>query len=1130
MKTTRTLLLCIILVFPLSIFAQVLSPSGIQCHAAFKADVTYTCNSFLKVSFKDESVIPGGQTTTRWTWDFGDGAMSNDWQPSHIYDKPGKYTVKLTIHTNAGWSDSSVRENYIHVGGFVYVNLGNDTTIENRATLVLDAGNPGSTYLWSTGETTQKITVSEAGQYWVKVKKNNCESSDRINVNIKSQPVPPTNFVADVTYTCNSALRVSFRDLTVLEEGDAISRWTWIFGDGDTSHDWKPTHDYTRPGKYTVKLIVQTAFGRSDTAVRNDYIFVEGKVYVNLGNDTTITEGSSLVLDAGNPGSTYFWNIGAFTQKITVTEGGEYWVHLKRNGCESSDRIFVTVRKPEITFTADSTSTCNSYLRVNFDYKALLEPGDFISRWTWVLGDGDTTHDWKPRHDYTRPGVYTVKLIINTDHGYVYEYERKDYIKVKGEVFVDLGKDTSICEGSSITLDAGNPGSTYFWNIGAFTQTITVSEPGEYWVHIKRDGCESRDRINVYNRPPLFPQFGFGLSNNCLPVKASFTDSSSACSGTTIVRRLWDFGDGTTSSALNPVHHYNTADTFVVRLTIWDENGFAISRNKRVVVNAPTGGPVVNLGNDTTVCESEMLVLDAGNPDASFTWSTGDIYQTCVVTNPGMVWVRVEQNGCVASDSIMVKMVPTLNPKFGYQYLQSKCPATIQFRDSSLTCGVEIAGWRWDFGDETTSSEQHPQHSYTSSGDYIVRLTVWDNIGNSMTRSKLVTVKVEAVTVSLGRDTAICFGETLYLNAGFAGATYLWSTGETSQGIAVQDDGEYSVQVNTGGCMGYDTIVVRTISPVIPAFENAITGNCLPVDVKFNDRSTVSCNQQIVQWRWDFGDGSTSNLQHPVHTYQTSDTFAVRLTVITDGGFSISKSRRIYIANTIPAVNAGADLTVCKGDMVQLDAGVDGATYKWTPASTLDNNSIRRPLASPTQTTTYTVAVTQCNTTVTDQIVVFVNAAETPTITQQGKKLLASAGTSYQWYKDGELIRGAQTNTLQPNGAGQYSVKVRNAVKGCVVESGKFYYLPDSRKENWMKDIRVRLSPNPSPGYVYVIFAKLPERPVAVTVIDRYGQRLFTKTINGYANLLNLQRLAKGHYSIELMLGTEKIALPLLIQ
>lgn len=1130
MKTTRTMLLCMILVFPLSIFAQLTSQNGIQCHAAFSADVTYTCNSFLKVNFKDESVIPGGQTITRWTWYFGDGAVSNDWRPAHQYEKPGKYTVKLIVQTNAGWIDSSIRENYINVSGNVYVNLGPDTTIENRASITLDAGNPGATYLWNTGATTQKITVSEPGQYWVKVKRNNCESYDRINISIASQQVPPTNFVADVTYTCNSYLRVSFRDLTVLEEGDAISRWSWYFGDGDSSHDWKPSHDYEKPGKYTVKLIVQTAFGRSDTAIRQQYIHVEGKVYVNLGKDTTISEGSSLVLDAGNPGASYFWNTGATTQKITVTQTGEYWVHIKRNGCESRDRIIVTVRKPEITFTADSTSTCSSFLRVNFDYKEVLEPGDFISRWTWVLGDGDTTHDWKPRHDYTRPGLYTVKLIINTDHGHVYEYERKDYIHVKGNVYVNLGRDTAICEGSSLVLDAGNPGATYFWNIGAFTQTITVSEPGEYWVHITRDGCESRDRINIYNKPPLFPQFGYGISNNCLPVNAQFTDSSSVCPGAAIIRRLWDFGDGTTSTEINPTHAYHSADTFIVRLTIWDENGFSISRNKRVIVEAPTGGPVVNLGNDTTVCESEPLVLDAGNPDASFTWSTGDIYQSTVITNTGLVWVRVEQNGCIATDTVMVTVVPTLNPKFGFQVQQTNCPAQVQFRDSSLTCGVDIIGWSWDFGDETSSSQQHPQHAYTASGDYIVRLTIWDNIGNSITRSKLVSVQVAPTAVNLGRDTAICFGEMLFLNAGHPGATYLWSTGETSQEIAVQDDGEYTVQVNVNGCTGQDTIFVRTISPVIPGFDNNITGNCLPVEVKFEDRSTVSCNQRIVQWRWDFGDGSTSQLQHPMHVYNTSDTFAVRLTVITDGGFAISKSRKIFVANVPPVVNAGQDLTVCKGDIVQLDAGVDNAAYQWNPGSTLDNNTIRRPLASPTQTTTYTVAVTKCNTTVTDDIVVFVNPVETPIITQQGNKLISSGGTSYQWYKNGELIQGARNNTLNPQGAGLYSVKVRNAVKGCLTESNKFYYLPESKKDNWMKDIRVKLSPNPSPGYVYVILSRIPERPVAVTVVDRFGQRLFTTTINNYSNLLNLHRLAKGHYSIELMLGRDKVTLPLLIQ
>ena len=131
--------------------------------------------------------------------------------------------------------------------------------------------------------------------------------------------------------------------------------------------------------------------------------------------------------------------------------------------------------------------------------------------------------------------------------------------------------------------------------------------------------------------------------------------------------------------------------------------------SKAVVINS-VQGPVVNLGNDTSICQIEMLVLDAGNPDASFTWSTGDIFQSCIVTNTAQVWVRVELNGCIASDTINVVVNPSLQPIFGFQKLAGTCPTTVQFTDSSKSCGVEIQQWSWDFGDGTTSTQQHQKH------------------------------------------------------------------------------------------------------------------------------------------------------------------------------------------------------------------------------------------------------------------------------------------------------------------------------------------------------------------------------------------------------------------------------------
>ena len=938
-------------------------------------------------------------------------------------------------------------------------------------------------------------------------------------------------FKADRTSTCGSFLVVHFTDESVLSEGDFISRWTWSFGDGGVSNDWQPAYQYTKPGTYSVKLIIETNQGWKDTLEKENYISLTGNAFVNLGNDTAINEGERLILDAGNPGAMYNWNDGSNKQTYIVTQAGEYWVHVKKGSCESRDRINVSLipkTEPHAGFIADTTSACGSFLRVKFKDESLLGKGDFITRWTWTFGDGGKSNDWQPTYEYTKPGLYTVRLEIETAQGFKYASARSEYIHIAGDAFVNLGNDTTICEGTSIELDAGNPGATYNWQNGENTQTIIATEPGEYWVHIKKGLCESSDRIQIGIRPPVFPNFGFDLAGTCLPVGASFTDSSSWCGDNNIVRRLWDFGDGANSSQVNPQHTYMSADTFIVRLTIWDMNGFSITRSKRVVINAPVG-PIVNLGRDTTVCEVEPFIVDAGNPTALFTWSTGETTQSCVVHNSGQVWVRVDKNGCIASDTINVTLVPTLNPKVGFVSQTANCPSAVAFRDSSQTCGVTISQWQWDFGDGGTSAEQHPLHVFQASGEYIVRMTIRDNIGNSVTKSKRVLIEPNTSLVNLGKDTSLCFGEILVVNAGNPGAAYLWSTGETTQEISIQDDGAYWVRVSNGGCVGYDTISVRTIFPINPGFEYTITGNCLPVDVQFKDVSTTSCGQQIVQWRWDFGDGTSSQLQNPVHMYNRSDSFVIRLTVFTDQGLSISKSKKIYIQNIIPAIQKAADITICKGESVQLDAGIGNARYLWSQEATLSNNSVQKPMATPQETTTYMVAATTCGTTVTSQVVVRVNSLEQPEVHSNGNALVSSKAAGYQWYKNSERIPGANQRNFEPTTAGFYSVSINNA-RGCQSVSTTLSYVPTVTREKWTNGIKVTCSPNPSPGVVYIHLSQLPGKPVALTVVDKYGQPVLKTIVTSYSTMLNLSKLAKGYYTVELIMGKEKVSLPVLIQ
>ncbi len=116
-------------------------------------------------------------------WDFGDSLSSKLLNVSHFYNRLGTYAVKLlAIDTITGIRDSVVKN--IYVSTKPLVNLGRDTTIKSGQTLLLDAGNPGCTYRWSSGDTSRNLSVKQAGTYYVEVSNKGCLSTDTIIVGV----------------------------------------------------------------------------------------------------------------------------------------------------------------------------------------------------------------------------------------------------------------------------------------------------------------------------------------------------------------------------------------------------------------------------------------------------------------------------------------------------------------------------------------------------------------------------------------------------------------------------------------------------------------------------------------------------------------------------------------------------------------------------------------------------------------------------------------------------------------------------------------------------------------------------------------------------------------------------------
>jgi PKD repeat protein len=244
-------------------------------------------------------------------------------------------------------------------------------------------------------------------------------------------------------------------------------------------------------------------------------------------------------------------------------------------------------------------------------------------------------------------------------------------------------------------------------------------------------------------------------------------------------------------------------------------------------------------------------------------------------------------------------------------------PLTIQFVDSSQNTPTS---WTWLFGDGGMSTDQNPVHTYTTIGTYTVTLIAKNFYGsNTVTENSYITASKAAAVPVVSFVTNITSGNgplsVQFLDSSTnSPSSWVWSFGDG--GTATSNDpihtytsaGQYTVTLTSTNSAGSNTTsmnnyidVTQVTSPPSALFKSTVTQGYEPLTVQFVDVSTNSPNS----WVWSFGDGGTSTLQNPVHTYTSSGSFEVTLT----------------------ATNAMGSTTETVPDFILVDAATPAASF-----------------------------------------------------------------------------------------------------------------------------------------------------------------------------------------------------------
>jgi PKD repeat protein len=410
------------------------------------------------------------------------------------------------------------------------------------------------------------------------------------------------------------------------------------------------------------------------------------------------------------------------------------------------------------------------------------------------------------------------------------------------------------------------------------------------------------------------PTAKFIADTVCKGSLTTFTDQSTVPPGSgTISGHFWEFGDGGTSVQTNPTYQYSTAGTYPVKLTVTTTKGCTKDTTINVIVH-PLPTALFQFSSSACVGDSVQFTdLSTSNGAAivRWKWEFGD-GQTTIINYPASPDVKhaytsaatfnvtltvYTSDSCSNSKTLPVTIQPKPQANFDYDPILCQM-MPLQFNDLSQgTGGVPVVTWLWDFGDPgsgatNTSPLQNPSHSFSTSGSFIVLLTITNANGCLDSISKTIDINAAPVA-QFTADTACVNSATQFTDTSIPGSgtisTWQWDFGDPGSGnnTSTQQNpthiynspGTYNVTLlitNSNFCE-HDTVIPINVNPA-PVASFSYAASCVGDSTHFQDLS-IAPGSQIVSWLWDFSDGGTSTLQNPNHAFMVSGTYNVKLKV-----------------------------------------------------------------------------------------------------------------------------------------------------------------------------------------------------------------------------------------------------------
>lgn len=802
------------------------------------------------------------------------------------------------------------------------------------------------------------------------------------------------NFIALDTACSNEP--IFFDDLSVSQVNGTLDSWQWDFGDGTSSTLSDPTHGYATGGDYTVRLIVGSDVGCSDTLEKMIHIKEPPGAGISpmmgcIGLDVSFTNTSSAEAEV------FHWDFGtgfpADTSNLenptfTYADYGVYTVTLITQPgtfCADTATLDLMVSNATADFSIPDT-TCSNIL-IDFVDASSVVNGDIFS-YEWDFGDGSSSTDSNPSHGYTSEGDFTVTLIVISTIGCSDTISKN--IHIVDAPAATIGA-TDFCSGLTIdftnTSDVGADG--FWWNFGTGVAadtsilenpTFTYPDYGSYTVTLiaqKGTVCQTEATLDI-----VVSDLTGAIAvpdSACIDTELIFTDLSFTSDSSDITAWNWNFGDLILSDLQNPTHAYGVDGDLTLTFIVYSSVGCSDTITRDIYIQP---SPLADAGIDTAMCAGDpSYVLDGSITNAtSGIWTGGggvflpsetDLNATYfpsldeLVAGYGTLILTTVGNGHCEAQTDTLRINYLGDPEVDAGPDLDVCEDS-SFVPITATVGFETnIVWTTE-GDGTFDDNEELNTTYTfgtddlATGSVVIYINTFNFSGCPNDADTLLITINTPPTLNELSDTIICAGFPLFLDPESSTGNGLWSTtgdgtfdpaegGTTTYSHGTDDEtsGTFDISfesTDNGGCEAVSTsLTVEVIPSPTPDFE--FEEVCFGSTTNFTNTSTSV--DAITTTNWTFEPGITSDLSDVEHDFSAPGTYNVELVIISENGCSDTIIKPVR-SHFIPVTNFEVPKPCLNGGTFFFDAtSVDSAqvtSWLWDFGDNSNTDTTQNPV------------------------------------------------------------------------------------------------------------------------------------------------------------------------------------------